>query len=76
MIVSATSAAGALPSLLDIKGIAEYLCVSERHIRHLVAGRRIPYVKWGHLVRFDPVEVSQWITENKVTTATDTRRYW
>ena len=51
-----------LPSrLLDITMLAEHLGVNARHVRRLVAERRIPYIKWGHLIRFDPVEVRQWI---------------
>lgn len=50
-----------LPRLLDIAGVAEHLAVSERHIRRLVAERRIPYVKWGHLLRFDPDEIAEWL---------------
>ncbi len=49
------------PRLLDITTLAERLGVNTRHVRRLVAERRIPYIKWGHLIRFDPVEVSQWI---------------
>jgi hypothetical protein len=33
-----------LPRLLDLAGVAEHLAVSERHVRRLVAERRIPYV--------------------------------
>jgi len=43
-----------LPRLLDIAGVAEHLAVSERHIRRLVAERRIPYVKWGHCCASTP----------------------
>lgn len=50
-----------LPRLVDIAQIAEHLGVSVRHVRRLVAERRIPYVKWGHLIRFDPQEVSEWL---------------
>jgi excisionase family DNA binding protein len=50
-----------LPRLLDIAGVAEHLAVSERHVRRLVAERRIPYVKWGHLLRFDPDEIAEWL---------------
>lgn len=50
-----------LPRLLDIAGVAEHLAVSERHVRRLVADRRIPYVKWGHLLRFDPDEIAEWL---------------
>ena len=52
-----------LPTLLDITGVAEHLGVSVRHVRRLVAERRIPFVKWGHLLRFDPEEIAAWIDE-------------
>ena len=54
-----------LPRLLDIAGVAEHLAVSERHIRRLVAERRIPYVKWGHLLRFDPDEIAAWLDASR-----------
>lgn len=50
-----------LPRLLDIAGVAEHLAVSERHVRRLVPEPRIPYVKWGHLLRFDPDEIAEWL---------------
>ena len=54
-----------LPRLLDIAGVAEHLAVSERHVRRLVAERRIPYVKWGHLLRFDPDEIAEWLDASR-----------
>ncbi|MCA1841799.1 MAG: helix-turn-helix domain-containing protein [Actinobacteria bacterium] len=54
-----------LPRLLDIAGIAEHLAVSERHIRRLVTERRIPYLKWGHLLRFDPDEIADWLDQGR-----------
>ena len=60
------STAGAeLPKLLDITSLAEHLGVNPRHIRRLVAERRIPFIKWGHLIRFDPVEIKNWIGEHR-----------
>ena len=50
-----------VPVLLDINGVAAHLGVNVRHVRRLVAERRIPYVKWGHLLRFDPAELVDWI---------------
>jgi excisionase family DNA binding protein len=50
-----------LPHLLDIVEIAEHLGVSERHVRRLVNERRIPYIKWGHLLRFNPHEIAAWL---------------
>ena len=46
--------AATLPKLLDINGVAQHLGVNVRHVRRLVAERRIPFIKWGHLLRFDP----------------------
>ncbi|MDP9419446.1 MAG: helix-turn-helix domain-containing protein [Actinomycetota bacterium] len=47
--------------LIDLAAVAERLGVNQRHIRRLVAERRIPYLKWGHLLRFDPVELDAWL---------------
>lgn len=55
-----------LPHLLDIEAVAEHLGVSVRHVRRLVAERRIPYMKWGHLLRFDPAAISQWLEEARI----------
>lgn len=59
--------AAARPSVLPnrrqmkIREVAELLGVDVRHIRRLVHEKRIPYIKWGHLLRFDPVEIAAWI---------------
>lgn len=58
---------GRLPQLLDIQGVAEVLGVSVRHVRRLVAERRIPYIKWGRYLRFDPVQLETWIDDARVT---------
>jgi excisionase family DNA binding protein len=50
-------------SLMDLPAVAERLGVGERHIRRLVYERRIPYIKWGHLLRFDPDEIDNWIDQ-------------
>jgi excisionase family DNA binding protein len=47
--------------LIDLPAVADRLGVNERHVRRRVAERRIPFVKWGHLLRFDPAEIDQWI---------------
>lgn len=52
--------------LVDLPAVAEFLGVTERHIRRLVAERRIPFYKWGHLLRFDLVEVEAWLTSHRV----------
>jgi excisionase family DNA binding protein len=47
--------------LMDLPALAERLGVNHRHIRRLVAERRIPFLKWGHLLRFDPDEIEAWL---------------
>lgn len=56
----------ALPQLVDIPALAEHLGVTPRHVRRLVAERRIPFVKWGHLIRFDVAEVNRWLEGARV----------
>lgn len=51
--------------LLDINGVAERLGVPVRHIRRLVAERRIPYIKWGSILHFDPDEIDAWIDAHR-----------
>ncbi len=58
-----STSAAVRPALMNIEQVAERLGVSVRHMRRLVAERRIPFVKWGHLLRFDPDEVDRWIEE-------------
>lgn len=60
------SAARTLPELLNQQEVAELLHTTERHIRRLVAERRIPYVKVGRLVRFVPSDVAEWIEDCSV----------
>ena len=55
-----------LPDLMDIAGVAKHLGVSVRHVRKLVAQRRIPYIKWGNLLRFDPNAIASWLDEKAV----------
>ena len=57
-----------MPStLLDINAVADVLGVQVRHVRRLVAERRIPYLKWGHLLRFDPDDLEQWLDAARVS---------
>ena len=46
--------------LMDLAAVAERLGVNQRHVRRLVAERRIPFIKWGHLLRFDRAEIEEW----------------
>jgi excisionase family DNA binding protein len=47
--------------LLTIAEVADALGVDVRHVRRLVHEQRIPFIKWGHLLRFDPVEIAAWV---------------
>ena len=57
---------GTHEGLVDIDTVAARLGVQVRHVRRLVHERRIPYVKWGHLLRFDPAEIDAWIDRARV----------
>jgi excisionase family DNA binding protein len=68
------STTNALPHLLTSEELADHLGVTVRHIRRLIAEKRVPYVKVGHFVRFDPAEIAVWLDRSRVTcspTATD-----
>lgn len=65
-----TRAAG-YPSLITINDLAESLGVSVRHVRRLVFERRIPYVKWGRLLRFDIDDINAWLAGLRVPAADD-----
>jgi excisionase family DNA binding protein len=47
--------------LVDLPEIAKRLGVNERHVRRLVHERRIPHLKWGHLLRFDLDDIDAWL---------------
>ncbi len=43
--------------LFNRKQIADYIGVSERTVSNMVRQRRIPVIKFGGSVRFDPIRV-------------------
>ena len=55
--------------LWDPDRLAEHLGVSARFVRRLVEERRVPYLKVGKFVRFDPVEVEEWLEQRRVSAA-------
>jgi excisionase family DNA binding protein len=59
--------------LLDIETTAEYLSVTARFVRRLVADRRIPFYKVGHFVRFDRADVDAWLEERRVAASAPRR---
>jgi excisionase family DNA binding protein len=63
---SGDSTTGERPPLMDIEEVARRLSVGVRHVRRLVTEKRIPYRKWGHLLRFERDEIEEWIEATKV----------
>lgn len=63
---SATARPAGLRHLVSIDDLAEHLGVSVRHVRRLVSERRIPFHKWGRLLRFDIDEVNAWLDATRI----------
>lgn len=49
------------PSLWNYKKLALFLGISEGKARQDVMDKKIPYIKIGRSVRFDPVKIKQWL---------------
>lgn len=47
--------------LLDYQQLSDWLNDSVRHLRRLVAENKIPYLKVGHYIRFDPAQIARWL---------------
>jgi excisionase family DNA binding protein len=60
-------------SLITVEQLADELGVSVRYVRRIIAERRIPYVKVGHLIRFQRDEVERWVEANRVAALTGPR---
>ena len=57
---------GAFMRLIDSEAQASWLGVEIVFVRRLVAERRIPFLKVGKFVRFDPDEVAKWIDDQRI----------
>ena len=51
---------------LSIGEIASWFGVEVGFVRRLIAERRIPFVKIGKYIRFDPDEIAEWIDGQRV----------
>lgn len=51
--------------LLSLSAAAIYLSVTDRHLRRLVAERRIAVIKERKLLRFDMRDLDAWIDANR-----------
>jgi len=60
--------------LLDTDTVAAALGVTPRHIRRLVAERRIPFLEVGRFVRFDPAALNVWLDDLRVEPTRPTPR--
>jgi excisionase family DNA binding protein len=60
------SVSQAQDQLLETGALARRLNVTERFVPRLVAERRIPFLKVGRSVRFDPADVEAWLERAKV----------
>lgn len=52
--------------LLAVPQVAELRSVRPEHVYRLVAQRRIPFLKLGRLVRFEPCRIGAWIASGRV----------
>lgn len=55
--------------LLTVADLAEILGAGTPYIYRLVSERRVPYLKVGHYVRFDPTDIAAWLARAKVPPA-------
>lgn len=62
----------ALPELVRMEDVAKALGVTERHVRRLVTERRIPFVRVGYFIRFDPEELARWVQGHRVEARRET----
>lgn len=53
-------------ALLDVKGLAAKLAISQGHVYRMAAEKRIPYLRVGALLRFDPAAIDAWLENRKV----------
>ncbi len=54
-----------MDQLLTLQQVASYLNVSPKTVRRLVARRAIPCVRLGRALRFQPADVSRWVSARK-----------
>lgn len=59
-----------MPKLLTVAEVAELLGMTEGAVRNLVYRRQIPHLRVaGRRVRFDAVEIANWLSEQRVGVA-------
>jgi hypothetical protein len=56
----------AFGKLVDAKAASQLLDVPSTWLLAQARARRIPHHRLGHYVRFDPVDLRQWLRENRI----------
>lgn len=51
--------------LIDVPTLAQRLGVTERFVRRLTSEDRVPFLKIGKFVRFDPMDIDRWVDERR-----------
>jgi excisionase family DNA binding protein len=64
--LTATGPSRAMDELLTVEDVADMLSVAPRYVRRLTAERRLPYIKWGRYIRFDPKAIEVWVRDHEV----------
>ena len=59
-----------LPVLVDIAAVSRSFSISTRQVRRFVADGQIPFVRVGHLIRFDLDEMKEWIDARRARSVT------
>ena len=55
-----------IEKLLNIDEVSDLIGLSQSTIYKMVNTKRIPYVKVGRLVKFEPSKIRLWIEQNSV----------
>jgi len=56
--------AGPEGTWLTLVDVAQMLHITERHVRRLVAEKKIPYTKVGRPLRFNLARILEWLEDN------------
>ena len=59
--------------LIDIHQAAHYTGISATTLYKWVGQRKIPHIKMGRLVKFDPMKLDEWIKQQTVMPMPDKR---
>lgn len=55
--------------LLDVQDLIELTGFKKTAIYDMVADGRIPYLRFGSSIRFDPIAIADWLREHSVPLA-------